>query len=230
VSREINFYNMQYQSVWRERAHDNRISLVWRLFSLAAGSHRRNGHATFKEDEIAEILGVSPQQVSNLIADAKRLGLIDARSKARCLVVPPHAIIGGQGKANEPCGYCEGKRTGRKPSIFHPQGLQDRRNADTAATTPSSAKKQLGGQPDATATKPLRTGGGVLELVKNLDGCSQCGRPAEYASGLCDEHEHERCVDSWKRSRVGYATNSEMLMRTRANEHLTDDNPAFMLP
>lgn len=116
MSATVKQYAYHYQDVWQERATDERIELVWRLAALAYGYHRRNGHATFEAGQIAAVLGISPSQVSNVLTKAKELGLIDQRSRSRCLVVPPHAINYGPGDANEPCAYCEGKRaTRRKP-------------------------------------------------------------------------------------------------------------------
>lgn len=107
-----NPYSMHYQSVWRERAASraaNPAMPAWiRVAALAFGCHRRNGHASFKTGEIAEILGtpgkpLSPSSVSNAIKLAKNAGWIDGQSTARCLVVPPHAVVGGLGHPNDRC-------------------------------------------------------------------------------------------------------------------------------
>lgn len=82
---------------------------LWiRVASLAFGCHRRNGHATFKTGEIAEILGtpgtpLSASSVSNAIKLAKNAGWIADQSNARCLMVPPHAVTGGLGHPNDRC-------------------------------------------------------------------------------------------------------------------------------
>lgn len=136
MTATVKQYAYHYQDPYRERAQDNRFDLQFRLFCLANGYHRRNGHATFERGQIASILGISATQVSNVIAKAKELGLIDDRSCSRCLIVPPHAINYGPGDANEPCGYCEGKRsTRRKPrnAAARPMGP---RTAGTSATGP----------------------------------------------------------------------------------------------
>ncbi|MBB2992368.1 hypothetical protein FHR72_003867 [Mycolicibacterium iranicum] len=132
-----NPFAIHYQSVYRERACDKRFPLLWRLESLAKGTHRRNGHASFEMGEIARILGISGVQVSNLIAEAKELDLLDNRSCSRCLVVPPHAVIGGgqTSEADELCGYCDGIRTGKKK-------LQDRPYAIKHVIPPRTADRR----------------------------------------------------------------------------------------
>jgi hypothetical protein len=103
---------MHRQAVWKERAASraaNPTMPLWiRVASLAFGCHRRNGHATFKPGEIAEILGtpgepLSPSSVSNAVKLAKNAGWIAEESSARCLVVPPHAVQGGLGHPNDRC-------------------------------------------------------------------------------------------------------------------------------
>ncbi|RFZ65618.1 hypothetical protein DE4576_03387 [Mycobacterium marinum] len=108
-----NPFSMHRQAVWKERAATraaNPTLPLWiRVASLALGCHRANGHAAFQSGEIAEILGMpglplSASAVSNAIKAAKNAGWIDARSTSRCLVVPPHAVHGGLGHANDRCG------------------------------------------------------------------------------------------------------------------------------
>lgn len=107
-----NYFGMHYQAVWRERAASraaNPAMPLWiRVASLAFGCHRRNGHANFQPGEIAEILGtpgapLSAASVSNAIKLAKNAGWIADESNAKCLVVPPHAIVGGPGEATARC-------------------------------------------------------------------------------------------------------------------------------
>ncbi|MGO8937604.1 MAG: hypothetical protein ACLQLO_10915, partial [Mycobacterium sp.] len=61
---------------------------LWvRVAALAFGCHRRNGHASFKTGEIAEVLGtpgkaLSASSVSNAIRLAKNAGWIAEESNA----------------------------------------------------------------------------------------------------------------------------------------------------
>ncbi|MCW2513577.1 MAG: hypothetical protein JWR11_2619 [Mycobacterium sp.] len=138
MSEYVNHYAYHYQSAWRERAHDTKAPnpLWFRIMCLAYGSHRRNGHASFGPGEIARQLGVESNRVSEAIAAAKARGLIDAKSNSRCLIVPAHAITHGPGVPTEPCGYCEGKRNGRrKPQI--------RRQSPTRPLTPAVAERPV---------------------------------------------------------------------------------------
>ena len=87
-----NPFGMHRQAVWRKRAAvraanpslDNWI----RVAALAFGCHRRNGHASFKTGEIAEILGTPGEPararpaVSNAIKLAKNAGCIAEESTA----------------------------------------------------------------------------------------------------------------------------------------------------
>jgi hypothetical protein len=107
-----NPFGMHHQAVWRARAADRAANPSldnWiRVATLAFGYHRRNGHASFKPGEIAEILGapgkpLSGPAVSNAIRLAKNAGWIAEESNARCLVVPPHAVGGGLGHPNDRC-------------------------------------------------------------------------------------------------------------------------------
>lgn len=103
-----NPFAMHRQAVWRERAADPALPTWIRLAALALGCHRRNGHANFRQGEIAEILGtpgnpLSASSVSNAIRLAKKAGWIAQESGARCLVVPPHAVQGGLGHPGDRC-------------------------------------------------------------------------------------------------------------------------------
>lgn len=117
-SSEVNWWGQHYQSIWRERADDASLPLWLRVAALAYGTHRGNGHANFRPNGIAAILGKPADRISRAIADAKRRGWLAPESSARCLVVPPHAIRGGNGHPNEICAVHVGKRTGRKPGAI----------------------------------------------------------------------------------------------------------------
>ncbi len=102
-----NPWTSHYQSVWTERGKNPELPQWLRLACLAFGRHKPNGHAHFAEGELAKLLSTrgkdgavtvpSSQSVSGYIKTAKHFEFIDQSSTARCLVVPPHAITGGQG-------------------------------------------------------------------------------------------------------------------------------------
>jgi hypothetical protein len=104
-----NPYAMHFQSVWRERALAYPDWDAWlRVAAMAYGCHRRNGHANFKKGELMRLLGISRStNLSRAIREAKQYGMIAGESNSRCLVVPPHAVIGGKGDANERCPHHE---------------------------------------------------------------------------------------------------------------------------
>ena len=112
--RPINAWIRTYQSVWEERALDHENSPDWfRVWSLAVARSSASGHATFSSGEIARVLGCagpdglwvpkSATGVSQAVSLAKRKGLIDESSNARCLVLPAHAWQGGLGSPSRRC-------------------------------------------------------------------------------------------------------------------------------
>ena len=113
-----NPFTMHRQSFWEEQAAT--LPLLWqRLGAIAFSTHKANGHANFKPGELAFMLGkpgpsgwesLSPSQLSNLIAAAKKAGWITPESNSRCLVVPHHSISGGLGNQYEKCAVHHGKR------------------------------------------------------------------------------------------------------------------------
>ena len=102
------------QHVWEERAGDPALPDWVRVAALAYGKHSANGHANFGPGQVALVLGVVDratgelrpnQNVSRAIGTAIRYGWLAQGSKARCLVVPPHAVEGGLGNASAPCPF-----------------------------------------------------------------------------------------------------------------------------
>jgi hypothetical protein len=70
------------------------------------GKHGANGHANFGPGDVALVLGsierttgeLRPNQnVGRAISTAVRYGWLAKGSKARCLIVPPHAVESGLG-------------------------------------------------------------------------------------------------------------------------------------
>lgn len=105
--------SMHRQSTWRERALDWTVKLpLWlRLSYLAFAEHKRNGHATFRENEIRdELLKTDDRQLRRALANAKAYGYLDRKSSARCLIVNPTHVSMGLGSQDDPCGYCGKKR------------------------------------------------------------------------------------------------------------------------
>ncbi|MGY1672181.1 hypothetical protein [Geodermatophilus sp. SYSU D00710] len=104
-----------YQHAWAEKAGNPGLPLWLRVACLAFGHHLGNGHATFGPGEVRLTLtsvdrdGVlrepTSSDVSRAIKTAVRYGWLVEGSRARCLVVPGHAITGGRGVGTEhvPC-------------------------------------------------------------------------------------------------------------------------------
>jgi hypothetical protein len=113
MGRTINPWSQHYQSIWRERAVDLDYPLWQRVAWLAWGTHRSNGHAGFAQGELAEIVGAkSSSQLSHALRKAKLKRLLEDESEPQCLIVPAHAIQGGDPSTspNEPCAIHTGKR------------------------------------------------------------------------------------------------------------------------
>lgn len=107
-----NPFAMHRQRVWETRAADPDLPDWLRVASLAYGKHRANGHAPFAAGALREALGTVDRQtgeikpnanVSRAINTAVRYGFLSSRSKARCLVIPEHAVSGGLGNIHEKC-------------------------------------------------------------------------------------------------------------------------------
>lgn len=114
------------QSTWRERALEfHRPLPLWlRIAFMAYATHRTNGHATFAEGSLlkefnaaAEAANKRPpgkRQLYRALTDAIEYGYLDRRSSLRCLIVPATSVCGGLGRVEDPCAYCDGRRTGRR--------------------------------------------------------------------------------------------------------------------
>ena len=99
-------FAMHKQIEWKRQAQERREWDAWlRVAALAYGTHRRNGHSPFATGEISRLLKISrAATVSDAIRKAIEFGMLDRKSTARCLVVRPHMVTGGQyGAPNEPC-------------------------------------------------------------------------------------------------------------------------------
>lgn len=122
-----NPFAMHYQSVWLERVADRRFPAWARVAFLAFGSHKANGHARFKPGQVGLLLGavnpdtgeVKPMDKHNVqraIRVAIESGWLREGSSSLCLVVPAHAIRGGEGRAHAPCPLHETKAGRNRPS------------------------------------------------------------------------------------------------------------------
>ena len=111
-----NPWTQHRQSFWQERAGSPSLALWHRVYCLAYGVHRRNGHAPFKPGDLrtialvvndpstGEVMVPSCSQVSHAIRTAIEYGFLAPESHAGCLVVPEHAIGGGVvGSPTEEC-------------------------------------------------------------------------------------------------------------------------------
>jgi hypothetical protein len=88
--------------------------LQYRLFWLACQRANVIGHAEFPSKQLAPLLATAGPHgeaviptgpsVSRAIATAKALGLLDATSSARCLVLPPHGVQRG-GAGSKSCAH-----------------------------------------------------------------------------------------------------------------------------
>lgn len=102
-----------YQAPWCDDAVNPRFPLPLRVAFLAFGSHRANGHARFKQGEVAMVLGHQGEHGERIPADRRTVwraikqaidyGMLAEGSRALCLVVPSHRIVGGMGNENAPC-------------------------------------------------------------------------------------------------------------------------------
>ena len=107
------YWTKHYQSAYLEDAANPRYPNAIRVAFLAYGKHKANGHARFKQREIANVLGevdengdfvpASKYVVERAIKTAVSYGLLAEGSKALCLVVPGHRIRGHHGDAEAPC-------------------------------------------------------------------------------------------------------------------------------
>lgn len=118
--------SMHRQSTWRERAlnFDRPLPLWLRVAFLAYAHHKPNGHATFAKGELLKTLNdaagcaVKPRcltesQLYKALAEAKDYEYLDGKSSLRCLIVPASSVTGGYGDV-APCGFCDGKKAGRR--------------------------------------------------------------------------------------------------------------------
>lgn len=106
-------WSIHYQDAWRDDAANPRLPMPLRVAFLAYGNHRANGHAVFRQGEIAKTLGhldedghpvpADRRSVYRAIRQAIDYGLLDEDSKALCLIVPEHRISQGPGQENELC-------------------------------------------------------------------------------------------------------------------------------
>lgn len=79
------------------------LPLPWRLMLLAVGNMNQIGHAEFGGGELARLLRISPDAVTERIRAAKRYGLLADESCARCIVLP--AEIFQRGRGTTVCGW-----------------------------------------------------------------------------------------------------------------------------
>ncbi|CUR54207.1 hypothetical protein NOCA2140030 [metagenome] len=106
-------WSRHFQGPWHADALNPRFPLPLRVAFLAYGSHKANGHAKFRQGEIAKVLcrldedghpiPADRRTVYRAIRQAIEFGLLDEDSKALCLVVPSHRIAGGVGDEYAPC-------------------------------------------------------------------------------------------------------------------------------
>lgn len=103
---------MGNQETFKEYAASDAFPRWLRVVFAAYSQLARNGHASFRQQELAEILGeavdgiwvpAKRQRVREAIEVAIERNLLDEGSKALCLVVPRRAVAMGAGNADAPC-------------------------------------------------------------------------------------------------------------------------------
>jgi hypothetical protein len=107
------YWTKHYQSAYLEDAANPAYPNAIRVAFLAYGRHKANGHARFRQREIANVLGEVDQDgtfvpankyaVNRAINTAISYGLLAPGSKTLCLIVPGHRIRGHHGEADAPC-------------------------------------------------------------------------------------------------------------------------------
>ncbi len=105
-------WTRHFQDVWEERAANPDLPQWLRVFSLACGLHKANGHAPLPPRALAIALARPDPLTGEMIPDpnpgravrtAVRSGWLSPLSTVRCLVVPHYAVAGGMGNSNAVC-------------------------------------------------------------------------------------------------------------------------------
>lgn len=139
-----------YQHVWQERAGDASLPYWLRVAALAYGSHKANGHATFKPGAIGLVLAsvdtttgeLKPMHKANVqraIRAAIEVGWLTPDSGSTCLVVPGHAIAGGKGNPRAECP--QHKRRARSSHQATHQGPQGKSPSDYPVSHPATTSE-----------------------------------------------------------------------------------------
>ncbi|GAA2534812.1 hypothetical protein GCM10010409_06060 [Mycolicibacterium diernhoferi] len=100
----------------KSQANNHSLTLRERLYWLAMWQAKPNGHATFEDGKVAEILTVahpggriataSPRGIRKARGDAIKSGQLHQMSDANCLVLPADAVSSGLAGSDEPCRHC----------------------------------------------------------------------------------------------------------------------------
>lgn len=106
-------WTRHFQQPYRDDAANPRLPLPFRVTALANGNHKANGHAVFKQTEVAKALGhvdedghhvpADRRTVHRAITQAIDFGFLAKGSGALCLIVPRHRVSGGLGDPDAPC-------------------------------------------------------------------------------------------------------------------------------
>lgn len=114
---------MGNQDQFKDHAASDVFPLWLRVTFAAYSQVTANGHAEFRQQELAEMLGrledgiwipAKRQRVREAVDGAIRRGLLLAGSKALCLVVPRTAIAFGAGDPGVPCRRHPAPQRGRE--------------------------------------------------------------------------------------------------------------------
>lgn len=106
--KHIPKYKMVSEEFAKSQAQNEALSLSDRLFWLAMWQAKPNGHATFEDGKIAEILGTTQRSVRRARKEAIDRGYLHSMSDANCLVLPANAVSNRRPGWNHPCPHCMG--------------------------------------------------------------------------------------------------------------------------
>ena len=100
-------WTMHNVEAYRQMAQEPHFDYFLRVWFFAVANMTANGHATLRQGRVAYALGrtvdgmwvpATPDTVKRAIALAKEKGLLDARSRALCLI--PARQVAAQGKGD----------------------------------------------------------------------------------------------------------------------------------
>lgn len=114
--KRVATYKMVLEEFAKSQANNHGLTLRERLWWLAMWQAKANGHATFQDGEIANILTVRQRDgrispptrwaISKARTDAVAAGQLHPMSDANCLVLPANAVTNRRSGWDKPCPHC----------------------------------------------------------------------------------------------------------------------------